>query len=34
MDFQGNAWKFVQGGTCATTTTPSGSHGSLTPMKA
>lgn len=34
MDFQGNAWKFVQGGTCATIMTPSGSHGSLTPMKA
>ena len=34
LDFQGNAWKFVQGGTCATIMTPSGSHGSLTPMKA
>lgn len=33
MDFQGNAWKFVQGGTCANIMTPNGGHGSLMPMK-
>lgn len=33
MDFQGNAWKFVQGGTCASIQVPGGAHGSLTPMK-
>jgi uncharacterized membrane protein len=31
-DFQGNAWKFVIGGTCATITVPGGKHGSLTAM--
>ncbi|OWT76922.1 MULTISPECIES: DUF2282 domain-containing protein [unclassified Achromobacter] len=33
MDFQGNAWKFVQGGTCASIQVPGGAHGSLTPLK-
>jgi uncharacterized membrane protein len=33
VDFQGNAWKFVQNGTCATLDLPGGRHGSLTPMK-
>jgi uncharacterized membrane protein len=33
MDFQGNAWKFVQGGTCASIQVPGGGHGSLTPIK-
>jgi uncharacterized membrane protein len=33
MDFQGTAWKFVQGGTCANIEVPGGGHGSLTPMK-
>jgi uncharacterized membrane protein len=33
MDFQGNAWKFVQGGTCASIQVPGGAHGSLTPIK-
>lgn len=32
-DFQGNAWKFVQGGTCASIEVPGGGHGSLTAMK-
>jgi len=32
-DFQGNSWKFVQGGTCTSITVPGGGHGSLTPMK-
>jgi uncharacterized membrane protein len=31
-DFQGNAWKFVRGGTCASIMVPGGKHGSLTPM--
>lgn len=31
-DFQGNAWKFVQGGTCASITLPSGKTGSLKPI--
>src|SRR6266478_102174 len=30
VDFQGNAWKFVQGGTCASIVVPGGKHGSLT----
>jgi uncharacterized membrane protein len=29
VDFQGNAWKFVQGGTCTSITLPNGQHGSL-----
>ncbi|HEY0295557.1 MAG TPA: DUF2282 domain-containing protein [Bordetella sp.] len=33
MDFQGNSWKFVQGGTCASIQVPGGGHGSLTPIK-
>ncbi len=33
VDFQGNSWKFVQGGTCANIVTPNGGHGSLTPIK-
>jgi uncharacterized membrane protein len=33
MDFQGNSWKFVQGGTCASIEVPGGGHGSLTPLK-
>ena len=32
VDFQGNSWKFVQGGTCASIELPNGKHGSLTPM--
>jgi uncharacterized membrane protein len=31
VDFQGNSWKFVRGGTCATIEIPGGKHGSLTP---
>ena len=31
VDFQGNAWKFVQGGTCEGITLPNGKHGSLKP---
>ena len=32
VDFQGNAWKFVQGGTCATLDLPGGGKGSLQPL--
>lgn len=32
VDFQGNAWKFVQGGTCANIVLPNGKHGSLKPI--
>ena len=32
IDFQGNAWKFVQGGTCANIEVPGGKHGSLKPV--
>jgi uncharacterized membrane protein len=32
VDFQGNAWKFVRGGTCASIELPNGKHGSLTPI--
>src|SRR5882724_6868770 len=32
IDFQGNAWKFVQGGTCANVELPGGKHGSLKPI--
>lgn len=28
VDYQGNAWKFVTGGTCATMELPDGRHGS------
>jgi uncharacterized membrane protein len=31
VDFQGNAWKFVRGGTCTDIVVPGGKHGSLTP---
>ena len=31
VDFQGNSWKFVQGGTCTSIVLPNGKHGSLTP---
>jgi uncharacterized membrane protein len=31
-DFQGNAWKFVKGGTCASLELPGGRHGSLMPL--
>src|SRR5215467_12227290 len=30
VDFQGNAWKFVRGGTCEAIAVPGGRHGSLT----
>ncbi|WP_028221081.1 BufA1 family periplasmic bufferin-type metallophore [Paraburkholderia oxyphila] len=33
MDFQGNSWKFVQGGTCTSIQVPGGGHGSLTAIK-
>jgi uncharacterized membrane protein len=33
VDFQGNSWKFVQGGTCTSITVPGGGHGSLTALK-
>jgi uncharacterized membrane protein len=33
VDFQGNSWKFVQGGTCTSIQVPGGGHGSLTPFK-
>jgi uncharacterized membrane protein len=32
-DFQGNAWKFVRGGTCESIEVPGGKHGSLNPIK-
>ena len=32
VDFQGNSWKFVQGGTCTSIALPNGKHGSLTAM--
>ena len=32
VDFQGNAWKFVRGGTCASIVLPNGGRGSLTPL--
>ncbi|VVE15248.1 hypothetical protein PIN31115_02839 [Pandoraea iniqua] len=32
-DFQGNSWKFVQGGTCAKIEVPGGRHGALAPIK-
>ena len=31
VDYQGNAWKFVQGGTCESIEVPGGGHGSLQP---
>ena len=33
VDFQGNAWTFVQGGTCATVDLPGDRDGSLEPLK-
>ena len=32
VDFQGNAWKFVRGGTCTSIVVGGGKHGSLTPL--
>lgn len=32
VDFQGNAWKFVQGGTCTNIELPGGKKGSLKPV--
>lgn len=32
VDFQGNSWKFVRGGTCTSIEVPGGRHGSLTPL--
>jgi uncharacterized membrane protein len=32
VDFQGNAWKFVQGGTCTSIQLPNGGHGSPKPI--
>src|SRR6201997_5868747 len=32
VDFQGNAWKFVRGGTCTSIVVPGGNHGSLRPI--
>src|ERR1700757_5097715 len=32
VDFQGNSWKFVQGGTCASIVVPGGHTGSLSPL--
>lgn len=32
VDFQGNAWKFTQKGTCASIVLPNGKHGSLKPV--
>jgi uncharacterized membrane protein len=33
VDFQGNSWKFVQGGTCMSLEIPGGRHGSTAPLK-
>ena len=32
IDYQGNAWKFVAGGTCASIDVPGGKKGSLKPI--
>jgi len=32
VDFQGNAWKFVRGGSCTSIVVPGGKKGSLTPI--
>jgi uncharacterized membrane protein len=32
VDFQGNSWKFVQGGTCTSIVLPNGQHGSPKPI--
>jgi uncharacterized membrane protein len=33
IDFQGDSWKFVRGGTCASIEVPGGKHGSVTAVK-
>lgn len=33
IDFQGNSWKFVMGGTCTSIVAPNGQHGSLSPIR-
>ena len=33
VDFQGDSWKFVRGGTCTSIDVPGGKHGSLSPIK-
>jgi uncharacterized membrane protein len=33
VDFQGNSWKFVQGGTCTKLEIPGDRHGSPEPLK-
>jgi uncharacterized membrane protein len=33
VDFQGNSWKFVRGGTCTSIVVPGGQHGSMSPIK-
>jgi uncharacterized membrane protein len=33
VDYQGNAWKYVDKGSCVKMTTPKGGKGSLTPLK-
>jgi uncharacterized membrane protein len=33
VDFQGNSWKFVRGGTCTTLELPGGRHGSPKALK-
>jgi len=33
IDFQGDSWKFVVGGTCASIEVPGGKHGSMTAIK-
>jgi uncharacterized membrane protein len=32
IDYQGNSWKFVDGGTCTTMDLPDGRHGSPEPL--
>jgi uncharacterized membrane protein len=32
VDYQGNSWKFVDGGTCTTMELPGGRHGSPEPL--
>lgn len=32
VDFQGNSWKFVRGGTCTSIAVPGSGHGSLRPI--
>jgi uncharacterized membrane protein len=32
VDYQGNAWKFVEGGTCETMQLPEGRKGSMQPL--